>query len=73
MDEEFEGHTITTMLLTGDFFSKYYLVYYDGSLEINSGDTVNVYGLPVATSSLDNFGGDKTNVPILLGSIVKTT
>nr|WP_297280251.1 hypothetical protein [uncultured Butyricicoccus sp.] len=67
----FVGHTTTAALL-GDDQLHYYQLVYDGSLpDVLDGDTISVYGLPIASSSFENVSGGMTNVIVIAGSYIE--
>lgn len=62
------GHNLTWILAHDNQHN--YSIYYDGSLEIYEGDSINVVGLPINYSSFENVGGGHTLVAVLAGSII---
>lgn len=60
------GHTITSMLVQDQDFNSI-VIYFDRPLEVYQGDSVSIFGLPVASTGFDNVGGGTTNVIVLYG------
>lgn len=70
-EEEISDGEYLTWLNLIDDDSKYYSVYYNGSLDdVFEDDTVGVVGLPLDTSSFENTDGGDTLVIVLAGSLV---
>ncbi|HHY25760.1 MAG TPA: hypothetical protein GX523_03220 [Desulfitobacterium dehalogenans] len=64
------GADITEILATNG--SDIFYIYYPGKYDVYAGDTITLYGLPIAMSSFKNVGGGTTLPCILLGSYVES-
>lgn len=64
------GADITEILATNG--SDMFYIYYPGKYEVYDGDTITLYGLPIAMSSFKNVGGGTTLPCILLGSYIES-
>ena len=60
------GHTITSMLALNQD-GNCFVIHFDRALDIYEGDTISLYGLPIATSSFDNVSGGTTNNIVIYG------
>ncbi len=67
---EYFGHTNTKIIAYNEN-GDYYIIHYDGSIEVYDNDRISFTALPVGTSSYDNIGGGVTNVIVTIGSIVE--
>lgn len=69
-DEWLDGESVTSALVY-DKDSNMYAIYFIGSEEIYDGDIIEVYAIPVATSSFENVSGGVTNVIDLIVCEIK--
>lgn len=60
-----------TWILAFDQDLHFFVIYYDGSIDIYQGDQINIIALPINYSSFDNTGGGATLFVALAGSVIE--
>lgn len=64
------GYTYTTVIASDADFN-YFLIYYNGSVDLYEGDIFNLRALPMSYGNFDNVSGGQTLVVCALGSVIE--